>query len=217
MSLFFLLFFFIPSHASFYSLDSSAFLAINGTRCKFFNGAAVVISDASILPPLIFTYSYGWGYYDSDQEARRFGGTGLCITAAVVASNQLVKLFVERERPMFAVPGAQGDYSHGLMTRIFPSEKYSFPSQSASLALSGAIILGYAFPHWDKYFFTLAALNGLARIYKGAHYPSDVLCGFALGAGVTYTGLWVARRAGPEYDIRQNTPVLPLFSVAKRF
>lgn len=212
-----LLFLVLPSHAGLYSVDSAAFLKINGARCRFLNGAAIVISDASMIPSVIFCYSYGWGIYEGNPEARRFGGVGLAITASVVASNQLIKLFVERERPIFAVPGAQGDYSHGFLARILPTEKYSFPSQSASLAMSGACILGYAFPGWDKYFFTLAALNGLARIYKGAHYPSDVLAGFALGAGVTSAMLWALKRADPDYDLRRNAPALPLFSVAKRF
>lgn len=38
-----------------------------------------------------------------------------------------------------------------------------------------------------------AAVMGFARIYVGAHYPQDVLAGFALGAVVSLVGYIVAR------------------------
>ena len=44
----------------------------------------------------------------------------------------------------------------------------------------------------------LAALNGLANVYMGVHWPSDVLGGY-LWAGVLLVGVWcivrVVRRA----------------------
>ncbi|MBM0237073.1 phosphatase PAP2 family protein [Micromonospora sp. ATA32] len=39
-----------------------------------------------------------------------------------------------------------------------------------------------------------AALMGFARVYIAAHYPYDVLAGFAVGAAVTLLGYLLARR-----------------------
>jgi undecaprenyl-diphosphatase len=68
-----------------------------------------------------------------------------------------------------------------------------FPSDHAVMA--GAATLGL----WlvSRRLGLLAAvasiLLGFARIYVGAHYPQDVLAGFALGAVVSLVGYVVAR------------------------
>lgn len=198
-------------------LDRAAFLKINGFRGPFLNGAAVVLSDAAYIPPVIYFYSLGVGYFNDDREALDFGKAAITATAATLAVNQGIKLFVKRERPIFAVPGAQGDYSHGLTTLFLPSEKYSCPSQSAAMAASEAMVMGYAFPHYDKYFYALMVLNGWSRVYKGAHYPGDVLLGFALGFSVTYGALMALKSYDADYDITRGGLAAPLFRVSRNF
>lgn len=199
------------------NIDQRLFLTINGARCTFFDGASVVLSDLPTLPVVIYGYSLGYGHYNHRRSALNFGKIGLTNMAAVVVTSQCLKAIVHRERPKTTLAGAQGDYADGFFSRLIPSEKYALPSQSAALAFSSAVIFGYAYPSWEKYFFLLAALNGWARIYRGAHYPGDIVAGAVLGTAVTYAALAVFKNADSDFDIRKNPPRLPLFAVARTF
>ena len=68
-----------------------------------------------------------------------------------------------------------------------------FPSDHAVMA--GAATVGLWLVH--RRLGVLAALAsvimGFARVYVGAHYPQDVLAGFALGAVVSGAGYVLAR------------------------
>jgi len=200
-----------------FAIDKKAFLAINGCRNSFFDGASIVLSDVAVIPNLIYVYSLGYGYFRDKSDALNFGKAGLLTDIAVMTVNQTLKAVVKRERPKFAIPEAQGDYSDGFVTRIIPSEKYSFPSQSASLSMSAALVFSTVYPNWDKYFYTLAILNGWARIYRAAHYPGDVLFGEVLGFGVTYGMLAILKKADNDMDICKNKPRLPIFSISGTF
>jgi undecaprenyl-diphosphatase len=46
---------------------------------------------------------------------------------------------------------------------------------------------------WFKYFLIFAILMGVARVFVGVHYPSDVFIGAIIGLG---TGLLVYRLYG---------------------
>jgi membrane-associated phospholipid phosphatase len=106
--------------------------------------------------------------------------------AAAVALVMPVKLFVEkipkqlvsRSRPGTTVPHAilRGDVSpHGL----------SFTSGHAIIAFGIAGLVAIALPKkWGIFAFVLAGLNGLARIYLGAHNPLDIVGGAAIGLTV---------------------------------
>lgn len=61
---------------------------------------------------------------------------------------------------------------------------YGFPSNHALNAMFvAAIISGFVTPRWLKgCFIGLAIMIGFSRIYVGAHYFSDVLVGFTIGA-----------------------------------
>jgi membrane-associated phospholipid phosphatase len=198
-----------------YNLDQRLFLKINGVRNAFFNGAAVVLSDAAILPNALYVYSLGYGYYRDKPEALNFGKAGLLTDAAVIAINQSLKAVVKRERPRTAMPEADGDYSGGFITRIMPSEKYSFPSQSASLSMSAAVLFSAVYPHWDKVLYTLAVLNGWAGVYSAAQYPGDVLAGEALGFGVAYGMLALLKKYDSSMDIRNHKPRFPIFQITR--
>jgi len=58
---------------------------------------------------------------------------------------------------------------------------YSFPSGHASLLFGAAMIVFYIDRRWGFWFFVLAGINGVARIFAGVHFPLDILAGAAIG------------------------------------
>ena len=57
----------------------------------------------------------------------------------------------------------------------------SFPSDHASTAFVMFGIIGHHLKKWRLWFFLLAVLVAVSRIYLGVHFPTDVLAGAFLG------------------------------------
>ena len=90
----------------------------------------------------------------------------------------------------------------------------SFPSGHTVTAFATALALGWFAPRLRWPLFALAVLIGLSRVGVGAHYPSDVLAGAALGLGSTLLlrrmfGLRriVFQLAGRGFIVRRGLPV----------
>jgi hypothetical protein len=68
----------------------------------------------------------------------------------------------------------------------------------AAFATATVLMLTYRRCGWQALALGAAGLISLSRVYLGVHYPSDILGGAMLGAGVGATsyGLVVARQAG---------------------
>jgi undecaprenyl-diphosphatase len=117
-----------------------------------------------------------------------------------LATERLVKLLVERERPGTTVPDA---ILHGVN-----SAGLSFVSGHAIITFAIAGLLVLVLPRrWGIVAFVLATLNAVARVYLGAHNPLDVVGGAAIGlaiAAVLDLALDVARDRGGRRE--QATP-----------
>lgn len=61
------------------------------------------------------------------------------------------------------------------------SDFWSFPSSHTSAAVALAVFLAVLYPRARWVWITLVAVVALARVLFGAHYPSDVVAGAALG------------------------------------
>jgi membrane-associated phospholipid phosphatase len=60
------------------------------------------------------------------------------------------------------------------------------------------VILGYLLGgRWGWAVALLAVAVGFGRVYIGVHYPSDVLAGAAVGAGVGLVAVALVRRLQP--------------------
>jgi undecaprenyl-diphosphatase len=72
------------------------------------------------------------------------------------------------------------------------------PSGHASASAAAAVILGYLLGgRWGWAVALLAVAVGFGRVYIGVHYPSDVLAGAAVGAGVGLVAVALVRRLQP--------------------
>ena len=106
---------------------------------------------------------------------------GIAVLAALVLSalvvNLLLKPIVARIRPYEVV--------EGLRLLVDPAHDHSFPSGHSSSSMAAATAMFKALPHrmrllrWGV--MVLGVLICISRLYIGIHYPTDILCGAALG------------------------------------
>ena len=119
-------------------------------------------------------------------DLRAVAGSVWAAGAALVALGigQLIGGTIDRVRPYEAMSGV-----HLLIDR---STDFSLPSDHATAV--GAVAVGLLFTNkrWGTIGAVLAVAMALTRVYVGAHYPSDVLVGLALGAFVAALGVYVA-------------------------
>ena len=117
---------------------------------------------------------------------RRHRRAALTLVGALAASlllTLLLQLVVARPRP-------------DDVRLVLPAPAFcSFPSGHAALAWCAAVLLSLTYRSRGLLCGSLlgAALVSVSRVYLGHHYPSDVLGGALLGAGVgaLFHGLWL--------------------------
>jgi undecaprenyl-diphosphatase len=117
--------------------------------------------------------------------------TGRAFLAAAVAAfaielpvYTLVKRSVKRDRPCDRLAGVEG--------RITPGDRFSFPSGHTAAAFLMATLLGNTYPVLFPIAGAWALAVGVARIYLGVHYPTDVVAGMLLGALSALVGIAAA-------------------------
>lgn len=119
---------------------------------------------------------------------RRYRLAGLAMCAAFVLGHGVVdvlKELIARPRPFQAL-----DWVH----RLSPASGFSFPSGHTAGAFLMAYVLGWSFRDYKWYFYGLAGLIGISRLYVGVHYPSDVLVGGLIGWGSAWVVVYVVRQ-----------------------
>jgi undecaprenyl-diphosphatase len=107
----------------------------------------------------------------------RLAAALVLVVPCKLATERLVKLLVQRERPGTTVGDAvlRGVHPAGL----------SFVSGHAIITFAIAGLLVLVLPRrWGVVAFVLAILNAVARVYLGAHNPLDVLGGAAVGLAI---------------------------------
>lgn len=104
---------------------------------------------------------------------------------------EVIRYFYARPRPFaeFGIPS------------LIPQSGNSFPSGHATFFFSLAIIIFYFNRKWGNWFLVAAILNGLARIYVGVHYPSDILG----GAGISLVSFYIIYKLLKPLSLEEKT------------
>jgi len=111
-------------------------------------------------------------------------GVSLAATAAITFG---LKYAFGRPRPFRAFPD-------DLSPQEFPVDP-SFPSGHTSFAFASAVSLTLCYPKWYVALpsFLWASGVGFSRLYREAHYPSDVLTGALLGSAVAIATFYLLK------------------------
>jgi len=139
-----------------------------------------VVNDYTI-PTLISLVAAGlWFAGTNDAEHARNQRAVILIALGILFSQALIKDLAYvffRPRP-FA--------TETVKLLFYRPSVSSFPSIPIAVTFAFAMGAGYANRRVAKILFALGILYALARVYAGVHYPSDVIGGALLGAGMVY-------------------------------
>ncbi len=157
--------------------------------------AGFVISELSFFgEELMITAVVGFLYWSYDKRFGKFLGLN---ALAVCIWNPMIKNMFLRLRPYFESDEIQ------LLRKIDKSadiydiaaQGYSFPSGHSANSVG---VFGSLAAYTRKRWLTVLAvifplLVGFSRVYTGAHYPSDVLAGWAIGLIAIVVVSWLQR------------------------
>ncbi|MEV0255738.1 phosphatase PAP2 family protein [Streptomyces sp. NPDC050732] len=194
-----------PFKARMVSLDSRLFEAV---AARHWPGAD------RVLPRLSRSANHGVLWFATaagiaatrTPRARRAAVRGVASLALASATiNTLGKRSVRRARPLLDPVPLIRRLKRQPITTSFPSGH----SASAAAFATGVALESRA---WGAAVAPLAAAVAVSRVYTGAHFPSDVLVGGALGAGAAFAvrGLVPTRaQLAPPGRPRVTAPALP--------
>ncbi len=154
------------------SLDYALFHAINGFAGRSSALDALMIASAKYLPLVFALALVGlWASWRSPNQRGAF----LAGVSALIALGlgQLIGKAFPRPRPYL---------NHAVNQLIPRSLDTSFPSDHAILGFAVAVMVWRYNRRVEAALLVLATLLAMARVFVGAHYPSDVLGGAVLGA-----------------------------------
>lgn len=156
------------------NIDWFIFQKINSLVGQFSALDAFGIFLAEYLIYFLFLFAFVF-YFALWLKTKKFPSQQLLVLGLILGlsllSHFLIRMFYFRPRPYIVQPEVFR-LSHFLIRRVSNS---SFPSGHAILAFSLVFVILLKNQKWGWLFFVLAFLIGLARIFVGVHWPSDIL------------------------------------------
>lgn len=160
----------VLSAGLFDSIERPVFEFVNSLPGIFY-GVMFALTQFGGLGTLVLWIGLAW-YLIDKRAAINLAATG--VSAWFLA--RLAKILIHRGRPQ--------DFLESIV--IFKGESFSgfgFPSGHATFSAACATVLYYQIsPKYRKYLILIVLLVGISRIYLGAHFPLDIVGGWALGA-----------------------------------
>ena len=146
---------------------------------------------------LLLVVIMGFLYWGLDKEFGKYVGVNVLV---VNVWNPMIKNVVMRLRPYF-VPGYNVKLlrlvDEGADAMDVAAQGYSFPSGHSANAVT---VYGSLAAHEKKskllwvLALVLPLVVGFSRVFVGAHFPTDVLCGWLLGALIVALIPWLRRK-----------------------
>ena len=115
------------------------------------------------------------GLYLKRQSLTRLGRDSLLAHGVVALLVNGLKHIIGRPRPRLTHSGGWEWWAS------WDSGLDSFPSGHTSASLAVVTVLARALPRWRWVPFAVAAWVGASRIWRGSHFPSDVVAGMVMG------------------------------------
>jgi dolichol kinase/membrane-associated phospholipid phosphatase len=151
--------------------DSIAFSIWEGWRNESLNQVILFLTEFLIYGVLGMIFLYGgWQFYKDPIKNRNWLWVVLASILTIFIGYILKSVFAI-PRPFVALE----------ITPLLVPPSYSFPSNHAALMFSVLVPLWRISSRLGFYWFWLAFLVAVARVYEQVHYPSDVAAGMFLG------------------------------------
>lgn len=181
------------------AFDRAIFTAINAAHSPLWDGVFVFVSRRES-----WFSAYGVLVLALIQLYRRRAALLVPLVAGTVwaadyISSQGFKPITQRLRPCHEPTLAQ---TVRILSEYGCGGQFGFMSSHAANTMALTVFLALVLPRrlrlsiWVLGLWTL--LTGYSRVYLAAHYPTDVLAGWALGAALGYFGAWVYTRLAPR-------------------
>lgn len=157
--------------------DYRVLRALQDNRTPAWNRHWVAVSNTLVLSPVPAATLWVADLTTTDHRYR-YPATEATLSLGLTAATTMgLKSIIARPRPWV-------DHRNNLQC-LQHVGSYSFPSGHTSFTFSTATTLTLLYPKWYVAVpaYLWAGAVGFSRLYIGAHYPSDVIAGAALGAG----------------------------------
>lgn len=217
------------------SWDGRLVYDINSIKSEGLKDVSRFMSDAAstvyvTLPTALYAYGVLGSEFGTPSAEKRYAAetglqaaTALGITYGIAVATKIV---VDRARPYQAYPGliVNGEGNNDKYLSSFPSGH-----SAGAAALATTMILRYP----DKWYVIAPSIGyslwmGFSRMNLGVHYTTDVLAGYAIGAGIAYGVHAISKHV---FDVAEpllpadgsvavglsGTPTTPIFMLSMNF
>jgi len=198
-------------------MDARLFRSINhfADHTQWAHGVAKAYATYGIVVIGLLLLAAWWDARGAENPTTAVGAVAWAGAAAVIGVGlvQVIGGAIDRARPTTVLQG-----THLLLDKTadfsFPSDHSTAMAGTAVGLLLAGSLLRHRWYGWAALGFTLLMM--FDRVYVGAHYPGDVVGGFALGSLVAAllgpAGRWLFRRLA---ELVSSTPLRPVVAAIR--